>query len=89
MVEYFEFLDGGVSPYHVVEQSQEELKKLGFIPLNECEEWHLEPGKKYFVTRNQSGIIAFGVPEGTPRSLSHDRQPQRSPHSGSRNRLPA
>ena len=41
MVEYFEFLDGGVSPYHVVEQSQEELKKLGFIPLNECEEWHL------------------------------------------------
>ena len=35
MVEYFEFLDGGVSPYHVVEQSQEELKKLGFIPLNE------------------------------------------------------
>ena len=52
MVEYFEFLDGGVSPYHVVEQSQEELKKLGFIPLNECEEWHLEPGKKYFVTRN-------------------------------------
>ena len=38
MVEYFEFLDGGVSPYHVVEQSQEELKKLGFIPLNECED---------------------------------------------------
>ncbi len=79
MVEYFEFLDGGVSPYHVVEQSQEELKKLGFIPLNECEEWHLEPGKKYFVTRNQSGIIAFGVPEGTPRAYhmiaSHSDSP--------------
>lgn len=79
MVEYFEFLDGGVSPYHVVAQSQEELKKLGFIPLNECEEWHLEPGKKYFVTRNQSGIIAFGIPEGAPRAYhmiaSHSDSP--------------
>ena len=78
-MEYFEFLDGGVSPYHVVAQSEKELEKQGFIPLNECEEWHLEPGKKYFVTRNQSGIIGFCIPEETPRAYhmiaSHSDSP--------------
>lgn len=57
MVEYFEFLDGGVSPYHVVEQSQEELKKLGFIPLNECEEWHLEPGKSILLPETSQASL--------------------------------
>lgn len=38
------------------------LLKNGFNFLNETNKWKLEKGKKYFVKRNNSSIIAFTIP---------------------------
>ncbi len=57
------FLQRSVSPFHAVEQISEILKQEGYLPLQEGQKWKLEPGKGYFVTRNQSSVIAFAIPE--------------------------
>ena len=50
------------TPYHVVENSINKLCKQGFKPLPENEIWNnLNPGDKFFITRNQSSIIAFSL----------------------------
>ena len=56
------FLEKSVSPFHAVEEIANCLTRAGYAPLKESEKWHLEPGKGYFVTRNQSSIIAFALP---------------------------
>lgn len=62
----FEFLDAGVSPYHATKSTAEILEKNGFLPLDERQEWNLQPGGKYYVTRNQSSILAFSMPNSQP-----------------------
>ena len=57
------FLEASPTAFHAVENTAELLKKHGFLPLLESESWNLETGKGYFVTRNQSSIIAFRVPQ--------------------------
>ena len=54
-------LKKSVSPYNFVEHAKKELKSSGFIQIYESDPWNLEPGKKYFYTRNNSCIIAFNV----------------------------
>lgn len=66
MDKLFDFLDVGGSPYHAVEETANILEKEGFIRLEEVECWNLQRGKKYYVTRNQSSIIAFSMPMNTP-----------------------
>lgn len=51
------------SVFHAVEAIKEELKADGFEELTESRKWSLEKGKKYYVTRNYSSIIAFKVGE--------------------------
>jgi|TARA_R110000851_G_scaffold100526_1_gene216116 aspartyl aminopeptidase len=38
------------------------LEQAGFQRLEEKANWHLSPGKRYYVTRNDSAIIAFQLP---------------------------
>ncbi|MBR2721872.1 MAG: M18 family aminopeptidase [Clostridia bacterium] len=59
-----EFIEESPTAFHAVKTVCERLQNQGLIPLNESEEWSLEAGKGYFVTRNQSSIIAFRVPTG-------------------------
>jgi aspartyl aminopeptidase len=56
--ELLNYLDQSPSPFHAVSSLNTELLANGFTQLHERDPWHLTPGK-YFVTRNDSSIIAF------------------------------
>lgn len=53
------FLDASPTPFHAVEVMRLRLETAGFIALNERAEWCVEPGKSYYVIRNNSSIVAF------------------------------
>ena len=52
------FLDASPTPFHAVKSMRKMLENAGFHALDEKKSWNLGPGK-YFVTRNDSSIIAF------------------------------
>jgi aspartyl aminopeptidase len=53
------FIQLSPTPYHAVEQMIGRLECSGYQRLFEADAWHLEKGQGYFVTRNDSSIIAF------------------------------
>jgi aspartyl aminopeptidase len=53
------FLQAAPTPFHAVAAMAARLQEAGFQPLNESNGWDLCPGGRYFVTRNQSSLIAF------------------------------
>ena len=61
------FIRKSPTSFHAIETIEKELD--GFTPLSEREAWHLQPGGKYYVTRNRSSIIAFTLPEGPFRAF--------------------
>jgi aspartyl aminopeptidase len=61
-----EFVDGLLSfikasptPFHAVEQMSSKLEDAGFQCLKEADAWQCSNPGKYYVTRNDSSIIAF------------------------------
>ena len=73
------FLDGAVSTYHAVATLAAELQQAGYTQLSPAEDWTLMPGGKYFLTRNGSALMAFRVPQLTPKGFlltaSHSDRP--------------
>ena len=59
-----DFIRQSPTAFHAVANLREMLEGQGFGPLNECVPWKLVPGGRYYVTRNQSSLIAFRIPEG-------------------------
>ena len=57
------FLDASPTPFHATEKMVEMFENAGFEKLNEVEKWSLEEGKKYYLTRNDSSVIAFTYPK--------------------------
>lgn len=55
-------LDQSHSVFHVVKNMKDALIEAGFAELNENSPFELKENGKYFVTRNDSSIIAFKVP---------------------------
>ena len=55
-----DFLNAAPTPFHAVQVMADKLLDAGFKELHEENQWNTEPGK-YFVTRNQSSIIAFNL----------------------------
>ncbi|BES71789.1 M18 family aminopeptidase [Marinobacter nanhaiticus D15-8W] len=62
----FDFLKNSPTPYHAVEQMAQRLEAAGFERLDEQAEWSLASGQRYYVTRNDSTIIAFQTGHGDP-----------------------
>ncbi len=56
------FLDASPTPFHATQNMARMFANSGFIQLNEVNKWKLEQGGKYYVTRNDSSIIAFTFP---------------------------
>jgi aspartyl aminopeptidase len=53
------FLQQSPTPFHAVANMSQQLLAKGFSQLNEAEEWTLIKGNSYFVTRNDSAMVAF------------------------------
>ncbi len=56
------FIKNSPSCFHAVKNIADTLIKEGYERLNEGEKWSIAKGGKYYVTRNESSIIAFSVP---------------------------
>ena len=74
-----DFLDASRSVYHTVAYISDILDKAGYTHLPEGDDWTLEDGGKYYITRNMSTVIAFRIPHGEPAgfllSASHSDRP--------------
>ena len=60
--ELMSFLDKSPTAFHAISSIKKKLVASGYSELVESEKWELTEGGKYFVTRNDSSIIAFRVP---------------------------
>ncbi|KAK3945162.1 peptidase M18 [Diplogelasinospora grovesii] len=60
---YLEFMTENPTVFHAVGYFKEKLVKAGYTELPSRDSWvgKLQPGGKYFVTRNGSSVIAFAV----------------------------
>ena len=57
--ELLDFLERSPTAFHAVAALKSMLLDSGFIALSEEEQWDLADGHNYFVTRNDSALIAF------------------------------
>ncbi|NLO23035.1 MAG: M18 family aminopeptidase [Fibrobacter sp.] len=60
---FLEFLDQGISPFHVVSHTQKILSENGFKELQLSEDWVLKSKSSYFLKWGESSIFAFKTPE--------------------------
>ncbi|MBU6383298.1 MAG: M18 family aminopeptidase [Verrucomicrobia bacterium] len=68
MDKFFHFLDASPTVYHAARVIAARFKEAGFTALTEGEKWKLEPGKSYFVSREDTLLAAFRLPEKRPVS---------------------
>lgn len=77
--ELLAFIEQSPSCFHVVDNLKNQLEKHGFCELKECDTWSLQAGGKYYVTRNDSSMIAFRIPgavvKGFHMVASHSDSP--------------
>lgn len=62
----FSYIAASPTAFQAVDHTAKLLELEGYRPLRETEEWTLEPGGRYYVTRNGSSLIAFRLPHGRP-----------------------
>ena len=57
------YFDASSDPFHAVQTSVEMLNDAGFVQLADAEPYqgNLQPGGKYYFTRNKSTLVAFTV----------------------------
>lgn len=57
--ELLEFLRASPTAFHATQNLAAQLQQAGFTQLREVDAWALVPGQRYFLTRNDSSLIAF------------------------------
>lgn len=60
--ELLDFIEKSPCCFHAVDNVRKMLEAHGFERLCEEESWKLSPGKRYYVMRNSSSLIAFRIP---------------------------
>ena len=60
----FNYIAASPTAYHAVSHTAAILREKGYTELSEADDWSLQAGGCYYVTRNGSSLIAFRVPEG-------------------------
>src|SRR5690554_7981848 len=61
-----DFLKRSPSPFHATQSMAEALQAAGYQALDERETWQLQPQGRYYVTRNDSSIIAIMLGQHDP-----------------------
>lgn len=67
--EVLDFIEKSPSCFHAVANVKEMLQEQGFTEVKEAQKWDLVPGEGYYVTRNDSALIAFRLPEKPARGF--------------------
>ena len=62
--ELIDFIYDSPSPFHATKKTSEILLSKGFSELNLRERWDIKKGGKYYVTKNDSALVAFIVGNG-------------------------
>lgn len=61
-----QFIDASPNAFFAVAEMKRRLTKEGFQELNEKDKWKLKKGGRYFVTKNDSAMVAFQMGMGSP-----------------------
>lgn len=61
--ELIQFIEKSPTCFQAVATMKEILEQEGYSELREKDKWNIEKGGRYFVTRNDSSLIAFTVPK--------------------------
>jgi len=77
--ELIRFVEESPTSFHAIANFRTMLNEAGYIELMENQKWEIEEKGKYYVTRNDSSIIAFTVPKkdfkGFQMIASHSDSP--------------
>jgi aspartyl aminopeptidase len=75
-----QFINASPTPFHAVTQMAIVLDGAGYIKLDEREKWELQEEKSYYVTRNDSSIVAFTYPASMDKGYTIVGAHTDSPH---------
>ena len=74
-----DFLNHSHSSFHAVTYLENLLKQAGYVRLWETDTWDLAPGRKYYLIRGGTALMAFRIPQGAPAgfllSAAHSDRP--------------
>ena len=59
---FLNFAEQSPTAFQAIANLKEDLREAGYRELKEKDPWLVDAGSRYFVTRNDSAIIAFSVP---------------------------
>lgn len=62
MDKLLEFIKNSPTAFHATENVCKALDENGYIKLNENQKWDIKADSKYYITRNNSSVMAFTIP---------------------------
>ena len=62
----FDYIAASPTAFHAVSATAERLTAADYVPLDPSCDWALQAGGKYYLTCNDSTLIAFRLPAGRP-----------------------
>ena len=64
----FNFIEESPTCFHAVANLEKNMEEAGFSRLEEKNKWDIQKGGKYYVSRNESSIIAFIINHFMPNN---------------------